>query len=99
MYSGEQAVTLKLADALGSLDDAAAYAAELAELTGGYSVKEIKKPLTFKETIIKSMFEKADFSVLSALNISDLRAIRELLSLRSKKGIYVYDPERLIWGN
>lgn len=99
VYSGEQAVTLKLADALGSLDDAAAYAAELAELTGGYSVKEIKKPLTFKETIIKSMFEKADFSVLSALNISDLRAIRELLSLRSKKGIYVYDPERLIWGN
>ncbi len=97
VYSGEQALKLKLIDSLGTLNDAASYAARLADIDGNFSIKEIKKPLTLKEEFIKSLFSNADFSVLSQLNFADLKATSEFLLLNSKKGIYIYTPERLIW--
>jgi len=99
VYSGEQALNLKLVDALGSLDEAVKYAAELANISGQYSVKEIKKPLPFTEALIKSILEDLDASTLSQMNFADIKAFTDFLNLKSKKGIYVYSPEYLIWEN
>ena len=99
VYSGEQALNLKLVDALGSLDEAVKYAAELANISGQYSVKEIKKPLPFTEALIKSILEDIDASTLSQMNFADIKAFTDFLNLKSKKGIYVYSPEYLIWEN
>ena len=99
VYSGEQALNLKLVDAMGSLDEAVKYAAELANISGQYSVKEIKKPLPFTEALIKSILEDLDASTLSQMNFADIKAFTDFLNLKSKKGIYVYSPEYLIWEN
>ena len=99
VYSGEQALNLKLVDALGSLDEAVKYAAELANISGQYSVKEIKKPLPFTEALIKSILEDLDASTLSQMHFADIKAFTDFLNLKSKKGIYVYSPEYLIWEN
>mgnify|MGYP000845867936 FL=1 len=99
VYSGEQALNLKLVDALGSLDEAVKYAAELANISGQYSVKEIKKNLPFTEALIKSILEDLDASTLSQMNFADIKAFTDFLNLKSKKGIYVYSPEYLIWEN
>ncbi|UTC76800.1 signal peptide peptidase SppA [Treponema sp. OMZ 799] len=99
VYSGEQALNLKLVDALGSLNEAAKYAAELANIKDQYSVKEIKKPLPLTEALVKSILEDLNASTLSRMNFADLKAFTDFLNLKSKKGIYVYSPEYLIWEN
>ncbi|UTY29650.1 signal peptide peptidase SppA [Treponema putidum] len=99
VYSGEQALNLKLVDALGSLDDAVKYAADLVNISGQYSVKEIKKPLPLTEALVKSILEDINASTLSQMNFADIKAFTDFLNLKSKKGIYVYSPEYLIWEN
>ncbi|UTC66716.1 MULTISPECIES: signal peptide peptidase SppA [unclassified Treponema] len=99
VYSGEQALNLKLVDALGSLDEAVKHAAELANIKEKYSVKEIKKPLPFTEAVMKGILEDLNASTLSQMNFADIKAFTEFLNLKSKKGIYVYSPEYLIWEN
>ncbi|UTC64498.1 signal peptide peptidase SppA [Treponema sp. OMZ 788] len=99
VYSGEQALNLKLVDALGSLDEAAKYAAELANIKEQYSIKEIKKPMPLTEALVKSILEDLNASALSQMNFADLKAFTDFLNLKSKKGIYVYSPEYLIWEN
>lgn len=97
VYSGYQALKLKLVDEIGSFNDAAAYAAKLANISGNFSVKPIKKPLTLTQEFIKNMINEINYSAAAQLNFADLYASLEFLKLNSKKGIYVYMPERLVW--
>ncbi|WP_029409834.1 signal peptide peptidase SppA [Treponema pedis] len=97
IYSGEQALKLKLVDELGSFNDAASYAAKLANIQGGFSIKPVKKSLTLTQEVIKNFLNGADSSVLKQLGFADLYAAFEFLTLNSEKGIYLYMPERLIW--
>ena len=48
VWTGQQALELKLVDAVGSLQDAVAYAAKLAKITD-YGVDKYPAPLTFWE--------------------------------------------------
>lgn len=99
VYSGRQALKLKLVDELGSFNDAAAYAAKLANISQNFSIKTIKKPLTLTQKFIKDILEETNSSAVKRLGFADLYASLEFLKLNSKKGIYVYTPERLIWEN
>ncbi|WP_187615239.1 signal peptide peptidase SppA [Treponema phagedenis] len=93
VYSGATAKNLGLVDELGNLSDAIAYAAKLADCDG-YSTKVIKRPLSYKEELLKSLMEaKAEMNISS----NDFRILYELLSLRSKRGVYVYTPVKLQW--
>lgn len=97
VYSGYQALKLKLIDEVGSFNDAVAYAAKLANISGDFSIKSIKKPLTLTQEFIKNMVNEINYSAAAQLNFADLYASLEFLKLSSKKGIYVYMPERLVW--
>ncbi|EFW36601.1 signal peptide peptidase SppA, 67K type [Treponema phagedenis F0421] len=93
VYSGATAKNLGLVDELGNLSDAIAYAAKLADCDG-YSTKVIKRPLSYKEELLKYLMEaKAEMNISS----NDFRILYELLSLRSKRGVYVYTPVKLQW--
>ncbi len=97
VYSGEQALKLKLVDALGEFKDATEYAAKLAKIQKNYWVKEIKKPLSPTEEFLKGFLKNIDASVLNEMPLNELKFIFEFSELNSKNGIYLYTPERLIW--
>ncbi len=57
VWTGEKALELGLVDKLGSLEDALASAAKLANLTD-YDIQEIKAPLTTQEMIMQWLMEE-----------------------------------------
>ena len=59
VWSGEDAHSLGLVDQLGTLDDAIASAAKLADLGDEFSVKYIEKQLDFKQKLMADMFATA----------------------------------------
>lgn len=97
VYSGQQALNLKLVDNLGSLNDAIHYAASMANIENDFSPKVIKRPMTFTEEFMKNLFKQTNSSFIKSLKLSDFRAIFEFLNLNSKNNIYIYNPERLTW--
>ncbi len=60
VYSGEQALKLKLVDELGELNDATKYAAKLTKIESNYWVKEIKMPLSPAQEFLKGFVENLD---------------------------------------
>lgn len=92
VYSGGKAKELGLVDEIGTLKDAIAKAAELANIED-FSVEEVKEPLSPMNQFMKTMMERGE----SYKDIKLLKVIGEFLSLNSNKGIYVYTPQRLMW--
>lgn len=63
VWAGLDAMELGLVDEMGSLDDAIAYAAELAELDGEYGVKELPVKGDSFEMLMRQMGQDAKASV------------------------------------
>jgi protease IV len=84
LFTGRQAVDNGMADALGSLDDAIAAAAERAELAeDGYDVLHLPRPLSFGEYLSEAMGVRGPRSLPTAVHHSDaaaaFTALRHLL--------------------
>lgn len=93
VYSGKKALTLKLVDSLGSLNDAIEHAANLANISEDFSAENITKPLSPMHKMLKAIAEEK----ISLNSLYELRLFKELSSLNSKKGFYLYAPERFMW--
>lgn len=97
VYSGEQALKLKLVDQLGSFNDAVEYSAKLVNVKENYSIKEIKKDLPPFESFLYNILKNSNDAKLKQFSPIELKSIIEFLSLNSEQGIYLYNPERLVW--
>ena len=93
VYSGKKAEELGLVDEIGTFTDAIAKAASLANIED-FSTEEVTEPLTQINQFIKTIMEREG----TYKDIKIFKAIGEFLSLNSDKGIYVYTPQRLMWG-
>lgn len=93
VYSGKRALSLKLVDKLGSMQDAVEYAAELAGIADDFSVEYLAKPLSPMQKILKTISDEE----LSFDSIPELKLLKEISSLNTEKGFYLYAPESFMW--
>ncbi len=103
VWSGEDAHSLGLVDQLGTLEDAIASAAKLADLGDQFSVKYIEKELDFKQKLVAEMLATAGTvfgpdhqaaADTSAPHRKVLRLVEEQIQLLDQfndtNGIYAY---------
>ena len=92
IYSGLQARELGLVDEIGTFSASIEKAASLANLSS-FSTVELREPETkmaqFMNAVLDMHVSEGEFYML--------KVARELLSLQSKNGIYLYTPTRLMW--
>ena len=105
VWSGTDALSNGLVDRLGGLDDAIAYAADLAGLGDDFKIRDLPRPKTLEEVITEALTGRTPFSAKIEWPFSDLEEragplaepFRFLRQMNDRYHLYSYTPARVSW--
>lgn len=100
VWSGVAALQNGLADRPGGLEDAVAYAADLAGLGSDYKIRDFPKKKNLEEAISEMFSTRSDMTELfgTASPVGPvLEDLRRLGRMNDPRGVYLYAPTRIQW--